>query len=217
MNGSSAAPTIMPPMPLTTSSAKAKPVATLKCSGSPCGDAVAAVADDQLPRLELGDPADRLDVAGDQDQRAEQQHAEPAAGEGERGDAADRRHGLGHAEIAAVLEQRPEMLVFEPVLHGRARLERGGRTAVAAKFELRYAGSGTRLLDDLVGERAVELGQMVELGLVGRQALALRAQLGLEARQLGLRDQRVDPVPAGPAVARRPCRASVRAGRRPPR
>src|SRR5207302_1122850 len=58
------------------------------------------------------------------------------------------------------------------------------------------------LLDDLVGKRAVELGEVVELGFVGCQPLALRAELGFEPRQLGLRDQSLDPVPAGPAVAR---------------
>ena len=37
------------------------------------------------------------------------------------------------------------------------------------------------LLNDLVGERPIELGKMVELGLIGGQALALGAKLGLEA------------------------------------
>src|SRR5205823_7486872 len=58
------------------------------------------------------------------------------------------------------------------------------------------------LLDHLVGERAIELRQMVELGLVGRKALALRPQFGLQAGQLGFGDQRVDPVPTRPSVAR---------------
>src|SRR5690349_897427 len=42
---------------------------------------------------------------------------------------------------------------------------------------------------------------MVELGLVSRQALALGAKLGFQARELGLRDQRLDSVPPGPAVS----------------
>src|SRR5690349_4956233 len=61
---------------------------------------------------------------------------------------------------------------------------------------------GNALLDHLVGKRTVELGQMVELGLVSCKALALRAELGLEARKLGFGNQGVDPVPACPAVAR---------------
>ena len=34
---------------------------------------------------------------------------------------------------------------------------------------------GHPLLDDLVGQRAVQFGQVVELGLVGRESLALLA------------------------------------------
>src|SRR5437016_1669246 len=43
---------------------------------------------------------------------------------------------------------------------------------------------------------------MVEFGFVRRQPLALRAELGFKPRQLRLRDQRLDAVPAGPTVAR---------------
>src|SRR4051812_28158610 len=42
---------------------------------------------------------------------------------------------------------------------------------------------------------------MVELGFVGREALALRAQLRLQPGEVRLGDQSVDPVPSGPAVA----------------
>jgi len=43
---------------------------------------------------------------------------------------------------------------------------------------------------------------MIELGLIGRKALALRPKFGFETRQLCFRDQSFDPIPTGPALAR---------------
>jgi len=78
-------------------------------------DAVPAVADNQLPRLELGDPAYRLGVAGYQDERSEQDQAKSSGREGQGSKTEDRADCLGYAEIAAVLQQRTKMLIFEPV------------------------------------------------------------------------------------------------------
>ncbi len=176
-----------------------------------------AVTDDQLPRLELADPARRLGVAGDEDQHAEQGDAEAAAGEGEGGNPGNRRDRLRHGEITAVLQQRPEVRVLEPMLHLPARLD---EPVVRCRGTI-YGASGRLghpLLDDLVGERSVEFGQMVELGLVGRQALALRPQLGLQSARAPLRGSapRSGPIPVQPSrgampsiCPRRPATADV--------
>src|SRR5690242_20112525 len=63
-------------------------------------DAVAAVANDQLPRLEFRNPVHRTHVAGDEDEHTEEDNAKAACGKGERCNAADRRHNLRDAEIA---------------------------------------------------------------------------------------------------------------------
>ena len=78
---------------------------------------LAAVADDQLPGLELAQPARRLGVAGDENQGSEQHDAKSAPRERERCDAADCRNHLRNRKIAAVLQQRTEMRVPEPVPH----------------------------------------------------------------------------------------------------
>ncbi len=87
------------------------------------GEALAAVANDQLPRLEFADPARRLGVAGDEDHRPEQDHAETAPGERDGRQRADRRDPARNRKVAAVPEQRAEMLVLEPMLHGCSRLD----------------------------------------------------------------------------------------------
>src|SRR4029078_8512364 len=94
---------------------------------------LAAVADDQLPGLELAKPARRLGVAGDEDQSPEQDDAEAAARERERGDARHRRNHLRNREIAAVLQQRPEMRVPEPMLHAAPAL---GEAAFAVSRQI---------------------------------------------------------------------------------
>ena len=63
----------------------------------------AAVADDQLPGLELAEAADRLGVAGEKDQRAEQEDAEAVRGERQGRDARDCSDYARNREIAAVL------------------------------------------------------------------------------------------------------------------
>ena len=105
------------------------------------GERMAAVADDHLPRLELADAARRLGVAYDEDEHAEHEDAESPAGEGKGGDSGDACNDLGRGEIAAVLKQRPEVRVLEPVLH-KARLE--GREPSANVRSGNQAGSGTR-------------------------------------------------------------------------
>ena len=50
------------------------------------------------------------------------------------------------------------------------------------------------MLNNLICERAIELGQVVELGLVRREALTLRSQLSFETGELSLRNESVDTV-----------------------
>src|SRR5215218_6718063 len=61
---------------------------------------------------------------------------------------------------------------------------------------------GHALLDHLLGQRSVESCEVVELGFISREALALGAQLRLKAAQLSFGKQGFDAIPAGPAVAR---------------
>ena len=136
-----------------------------------------------------------------------------------RGDRADpRRRPLArHVPDHAQRHRRPR---HRDARLAAARKRRPRRPRQATPPRLRRIPSSGRLqlaLDDLVGERAVQLGEMVELRLVGGEALAQRAQLGVEALHLRLGDQRLDRVPARPARRACPCRASGRAGWRSPR
>ncbi len=89
------------------------------------GQDPAAVADDQLPRLELAEPAGGLGVADDEDQHPEGHEAERPAGKGQGREPRNRRNSFGRNKIAAVLQQRLEMMIFEPMLHRDARTPAG--------------------------------------------------------------------------------------------
>ena len=81
---------------------------------------------------------------------------------------------------------------------------------------LRLGGFRDVLLDHLVGQVAVELGQMVELRLIAGQALAQRAQLRLQPVELGSPGSAPRSGPIRSSLRADPCRASGRAGWRPP-
>src|SRR5258705_13569198 len=68
-----------------------------------------AVADDQLPRLELAEAARRLRVTGDQDQHAERRQAQAPSGECQRRHACHARYALRNSQITAVSKYATEL------------------------------------------------------------------------------------------------------------
>src|SRR5579862_3889906 len=69
----------------------------------------------------------------------------------------------------------------------------------SAIASLLMAGRGRGLVGDLLGDTRRRLGQMREAVPIGAEPHGQRTQLDDQVVQLGLRHQRLDLVPAGPA------------------